>query len=207
MKKREKQLKELVKQPSVLAGIAELPFEWGQLIKSSEFRSEIASALETKGTEPAKTRAAFIRNQDADNFNANRETWGIPAFSEELVEASDFENGFMWRFRAHTTSWSENQYADQWFLTSLEARSISRYEFWSCDEGPDKLEFIIEGNYKSILSQLLAEQVYEVLISPVFSSEELAEYIANFSEDEEEYELEEVIEEYISQNPNYLPAK
>lgn len=207
MKKREKQLRELVKQPSVLAGIAELPLEWGQLIKSSEFRSEIAAALEAKETKAAKTRAAFIRNQDANNFNANREAWSIPAFSEKLVEISDFENGFMWRFRAHTTSWSENQYADQWFLTSLEARSISRYEFWSCDEGPDKLEFVIEGNYKSILSQLLAEQVYEVLISPVFSSEELAEYIANFSEDEEEYELEEVIEEYISQNPNYLTAK
>ncbi|HET9502568.1 MAG TPA: hypothetical protein VFO93_03445 [Hymenobacter sp.] len=207
MKKREKQLRELVKQPSILAGITELPLEWEQLIKSSEFRSEIASALDAKGTEPAKTRAAFIRNQDATNFNANREAWGIPAFLEELVEVSDFENGFMWRFRAHTTSWSENQHADQWFLTSLEARSISRYEFWSCDEGPDKLEFVIEGNYKSILSQLLAEQVYEVLISPVFSSEELDEYIANFSEDEEDYELEEVIEEYISQNPNYLPAK
>jgi len=110
----------------------------------------------------------------------------------------------MWQFRAHSTSWSENQYADEWFLTSIEARSITRYEFWNCDEGPNTLDFAIDGNYKSILLQLLSEKVYEVLISPVFSSEELTDYIANYLEDEEECELEEVIEEYISQNPNFV---
>lgn len=166
---------------------------------------QIAQELESQDSEAAKSRAAFIRNQDADSFNFNRETWGIPDFAEGLVEYSDFKDGFMWRFRAHSTSWGENQYADQWFLTSAEAKSITRYEFWACDKGADKLEFAIDGDYKAILLQLLSEQVYEVLISPVFSNAELAEYIANFSEDEEEYELDEVIEECISQNPNFVP--
>jgi hypothetical protein len=204
MKKREKLLKQLVKQPSILTGILNSLPDWAQLIKEAEFRLEIAVKLESEGTEPAKTRASFIRSQDVENFNANREAWGIPNFAEELVEYNDFKDGFMWRFRAHSTSWGENQYADEWFLTSIEARSITRYEFWNCDEGPDTLDFAIDGDYKSILSQLLAEKVYEVLISPVFSREELAKYIADYSEDEEEYELEEVIEEYISQNPNFV---
>jgi len=204
MKKREKLLEQLVKQPSVLTSVAASVPNWAQLINLAEFRLQVAAQLESKGSEPARSRAAFIRSQDVDNFSSNREAWGVPNFSEELVAYSDFENGFMWRFRAHSTSWSENQYADQWFLTSIEARSITRYEFWTCDDGPDKLEFAIDGDYKSILLQLLSEQVYEVLVSPVFSSEDLAEYIANFSEDEEEYELDEVIEEYISQNPNFV---
>jgi len=204
MKKREKLLEQLVKQPNVLTSVAASVPNWAQLVSVAEFRLQVAAQLESKGSEPARSRAAFIRSQDVDNFNSNREDWGVPNFSEELVEYGDFENGFMWRFRAHSTSWSENQYADQWFLTSIEARSITRYEFWTCDDGPDKLEFAIDGDYKSILLQLLSEQVYEVLVSPVFSSEDLAEYIANFSEDEEEYELDEVIEEYISQNPNFV---
>ncbi|WP_216678790.1 hypothetical protein [Hymenobacter siberiensis] len=57
--------------------------------------------------------------------------------------------------------------------------------------------------YKSILKQLLAEHIYEVLVSPAFSKQELAEYIDDFSEDDKDYSLDEVIEEYISQNPNF----
>lgn len=65
------------------------------------------------------------------------------------------------------------------------------------------MDFYLEGDYKSILKNLLADHVHEVLISPVFSTEELAEYIAGFSRKEEAYELEDVIEDYISKNPNY----
>ena len=97
------------------------------------------------------------------------------------------------------------QYADEWFYTSLEARSVTRYEFWNCDEGPERTDFVLTGNYKSILQQLLAYHVHDVLISPAFSSEELAEYIESFSEDEEDYSLEDIIDEYISRNPNYVP--
>jgi hypothetical protein len=164
---------------------------------------ELAQRLEALETEASKSRASFIRNQDAENFNANRASWGIPNFSEELVSIDDFKNGFLWRFRAHTTSWSHNQHADEWFYTSLEARSVIRYEFWNCDEGPEKLDFVLTGDYKSILEQLLEEHIYEVLVSPAFSKEELADYIDNFSEEDEDYSLHEVIEEYISQNPNF----
>ncbi|MBU6119247.1 hypothetical protein [Hymenobacter siberiensis] len=49
----------------------------------------------------------------------------------------------------------------------------------------------------------MAEHIYEVLVSPAFSKQELAEYIDDFSEDDKDYSLDEVIEEYISQNPNF----
>ncbi|MDQ2793875.1 MAG: hypothetical protein M3Y12_07700 [Bacteroidota bacterium] len=196
-------IEELVKQPSILAAVIDSPAELETVGSSSELRSELANRLEALETEASKSRAAFIRNQDADNFNANREVWGIPNFSEELVEIDDFKNGFLWRFRAHTTSWNDNQHADGWFYTSLEARSVTRYEFWECDEGTEKANVVFTGTYKYILKQLLADHIHEVLISPAFSKEELVEYIANFSEDEEDYLLEEVIEDYISRNPNF----
>ncbi len=203
MKNRKEALKILISRPSVLTDVISSSADLSQLLVSAELRQSVADKLEKLGSESAKSRAAFIREQDIDNFNANREKWGIPDFAEGLVTINDFENGFLWRFRAHTTSWSENQYADQWFYTSLEARSIRRYEFWNYDEGPDKMDFYFEGEYKSILQQLLADHIYEVLVSPVFSKKELTEYIANFDEDEEVYSLEEVIEDYISHNPNY----
>ncbi|GAB3858260.1 hypothetical protein GCM10028822_32950 [Hymenobacter terrigena] len=196
-------IEELVKQPSILASVVESPTELENVGEFNKLRLKLAQQLETLETEVSKSRAAFIRNQNAENFKANREAWGIPDFSEELVGIDDFKNGFLWRFRAHTTSWSHNQHADAWFYTSLEARSVIRYEFWNCDEGPEKVDFVLIGNYKSILEQLLAEHIYEVLISPAFSKEELAQYIDNFSEDDEDYSLDEVIEDYISQNPNF----
>ena len=196
-------IEELVKQPSILASVVDSPTELENVGDSSELRLELAQRLEALETEASKSRAAFIWNQNTENFNANREAWGVPNFSEELVEIDDFKSGFLWRFRAHTTSWGDNQHADEWFYTSLEARSATRYEFWNCDEGPEKIDFVVSGNYKSILQQLLEEHVYEVLVSPSFSKEELAEYIDNFSEDDEDYSLDEVIEDYISQNPNF----
>jgi predicted DNA-binding protein len=196
-------IEELVKQPSILASIVNSQTELENVGESIELRLELAQRLEALETEASRSRADFILNQNAENFNANREAWGVPNFSEELVTIDDFKNGFLWVFRAHTTSWSDNQYANEWFYTSLEASSVTRYEFWNCDEGPEKVDFILTGNYKSIIEQLLAEHIYEVLISPAFSKEELAEYIDNFSEDDENYSLDEVIEEYISQNPNF----
>lgn len=193
----------LINQASVLAEILDSSSDFSKITGIEELRIAIAENLENTGIEAAKSRADFIRKQSDDNFNLNRESWGIPNFTEDLVAIEDFENGFLWKFRAHTTSWSENQYADQWFYTSLEARSVKRYEFWNCDEGPDRMDFYFEGNYKSILLQLLADHVHEVLISPVFSVKELTEYIARFSQEEEGYELEDVIEDYISKNPNY----
>ena len=203
MSNREMSIEELVKQPSILASVVDSPTELENVGDSSELRLELAQRLEALETEASKSRAAFIWNQNTENFNANREAWGVPNFSEELVEIDDFKSGFLWRFRAHTTSWGDNQHADEWFYTSLEARSVTRYEFWKCDEGPEKIDFVVSGNYKSILQQLLEEHVYEVLVSPSFSKEELAEYIDNFSEDDEDYSLDEVIEDYISQNPNF----
>lgn len=196
-------IKELINQPSILAAVVDSQTELENIGDSNELRLILAQRLEALETDASKSRAAFILNQDAENFNANREAWGIPIFSEELVEIDDFKNGFLWRFRAHTTSWSHNQHADSWFYTSLEARSVTRYEFWNCDDGPEKVDFVLTGNYKSILEQLLEEHVYEVLVSPAFSTEELADYIDNFSEDDEDYSLDEVIEDYISQNPNF----
>ena len=203
MSKGKRSVEVLVKQPSILASVIDSVTELEIAGNSIELRSKLAQRLESLGTEASKSRAAFIQNQDTENFNANREAWGIPSFSEELVAITDFKNGFLWKFRAHTTSWGDNQYADEWFYTSLEARSVTHYEFWECDEGPEKVNFVFTGTYKAILQQLLADHVHEVLISPVFSKAELAEYIDNFSEDEEDYLLEDVIEDYISRNPNY----
>jgi len=203
METREEVLARLIEQPSILETVDDLSDELDKLVKSNSFL-EVASRLEKQQSTAAKSRAAFIREQDAENFQANRESWGIPEFKEGLVEIGDFQHGFLRTFRAHSTSWSENQYADEWFLTSFEARTVTRYEFWHCDNGPDEMDFAFTGDYKSILKQLLAEHVHEVLISPAFSGEELAEYIANFSEEDEDYELENVIEEYISRNPNFI---
>lgn len=198
-------LENLINQTSILKGTVDSYADFVNILKSKELRLSIVEKLQSLRTESAETRAAFICEQSEENFTANREKWGIPNFKEDLVNSSDFENGFLWKFRAHSTSWSENQYADKWFYTSLEARTIRRYEFWKCDEGPDTLDFYFEGDYKSILERLLADHIHEVLISPAFSANELKKFIADFSEDEEDYTLEEVIEDYISQNPNYKP--
>jgi hypothetical protein len=198
-------LERLINRDSILKDAIDSTTDLGQVSESEELRISIARKLRGLKTESSQTRAAFIYEQKEENFTANRETWGIPEFREDLVDSSDFENGFLWRFRAHSTSWSENQYADKWFYTSLEARTITRYEFWSCDEGPDTIDFYFEGDYKSILKRLLFDHLHEVLISPVFSTEELNAFIASFSEEDEDYTLEEVIEDYISQNPNYRP--
>ena len=175
---------------------------------SAEKALKEAALLETEGSPAARSRAAFIRTQlrgdTAEAFFArHREEWGIPEFEEELVTAADFKDGFMWRFQDHTTSWSENQYAQQWFLTSWEARTVTQYEFWSCDEGPAECIDTVKGSYKQILTSLLEAGVYEVLISPAFTSAELDSFINSYPEQERDFDIEEIIDDYISLNPNY----
>ena len=88
-------VKELDKQPSILVSVVDSPTELENVGESNELRMELAQRLEALETEASKSRAAFIRNQDAENFNANRESWGIPDFAEELVEIVNFKNGFL----------------------------------------------------------------------------------------------------------------
>jgi len=153
-------------------------------------------------------RAEFVRRQCngevADKiFEENREAWGIPKFREELLTADDFKRGFLYRFRDHTTSWSDNQIAKEWFLNSDEARFVQVYEFWICDNGPDEIFMTKTGDYKTILNSLLADTDYEVLTSPAFSREELENFIRTHQPDEGDFPMEELIEFYISRNPNY----
>jgi hypothetical protein len=120
-----------------------------------------------------------------------------------LITIDDFRRGFLYRFRDHTTSWSENQEAKTWFLHSMEARFISVYECWICDKGPEEKIETKTGDYKTILKSLLAEGDYEVLTSPVFSKEELSEFIKTYSEKDGDFTIEEITEDYIRENPNY----
>ena len=109
----------------------------------------------------------------------------------------------MFIFRDHTTSWSDNQKAKEWFLTSFEARFIRRYEFWTCDNGFDEYIDIREGSYKEILLSLLRDGDFDVLVSPVFSKQELEEFIRTFKQSEGDFSIDEIIEDYINNNINY----
>jgi hypothetical protein len=154
------------------------------------------------------TRANFIREQckgldGKQLFDKYRDDWGVWNFSEELVTVEDFKNGFLWRFRDHTTSWSYNQKAKAWFLTSGEGLFIKRYEFWTCDNEQDECIDVREGSFKEILLSLLKDGDYEVLTSPVFSRSDLEAYIKNYKPMDGDYSIEEIIEDYIEGNPNY----
>jgi hypothetical protein len=169
---------------------------------------EVANEFEKTGKAELTKRAEFIRRQCNDEvagdlFNANREIWGIPYFSEDLVTVDDFKNGFLSKFRDHTTSWCHNQEAKQWFLSSFEARFVQIYELWACDHGPDELIETRTGNYKTILKSLLKDGDYEVLTSPIFSKRELDDFIRTFRPNGDDLTIEEIVEDYISLNPNY----
>ena len=157
------------------------------------------------------TRANFIREQcngksGNEIFDKYREDWGIWDFKENLITIDDFKRGFLWRFRDHTTSWCDNQKAKSWFLTSLEALFVRRYEFWTCDNGKDECIEVREGSYKEILVSLLKDQDYEVLCSPVFSKTELTDFIKNYDLENGDFSIEDIIEYYIEPNPNYGEA-
>jgi hypothetical protein len=169
---------------------------------------KIAGELEKTNQNELIKRAEFIRRQcngEVANkvFDENREAWGIPNFREGLLTADEFRRGFLYKFRDHTTSWSDNQKAKEWFLNSDEARFVQLYEFWICDNGPHEIFMTKTGDYKTILNLLLADADYEVLTSPAFSKEELDNFIRTHQPDHGDFPMEELIEFYISRNPNY----
>lgn len=167
-----------------------------------------ANLLEATNRHNYITRAAFIREQcngldGKELFDKYRENWEINDFEEDLISAEDFKRGFLWRFRDHTTSWSDNQNAKDWFLTSAEAWFVRRYEFWSCDKGYNECIDVREGSYKEILLSLLEDGDYQVLSSPAFTKSELEDFIKNYKPIEGDFTIEEIIEDYIEINPNY----
>jgi hypothetical protein len=183
-----------------------------QLLKASESNSIedllfYASYLESSDTDSVKARGTLIRLQcqgleAEDLFEAYRESWGIPIFQENLLTVSDFKNGFLWKFRDHTSSWNEDQEARDWFYTSIEARFVQKYEFWSDDRGSEEMLFWKSGKYKEILSALILEADFGPLISPVFTKEELQSFIDRHDEDDLGIQKE-ALTDIIEQNINW----
>ena len=183
-----------------------------QLLKDTESNSMedlllYASHLESSNVESIKARGTLIRLQcqgleAEDLFEAYRESWGIPIFHENLLTVSDFKNGFLWKFRDHTSSWSEDQEAREWFYTNIEARFVRKYEFWSTDRGSEEVLFRKSGKYKEILSALIQEAEFGPLISPVFTKEELQSFIDLHDEDDLGIQKE-VLTDIIQQNINW----
>ncbi len=169
---------------------------------------KIIKELEATNNSNNISRAKFIAEQINGNrgkeiFDANREEWGINNFDEELLTVNDFKRRFLWCFRDHTTSWSDNQKAKTWFLNSIEAIFVRRYEFWTCDNGFDECIDVREGSYKEILLSFLKDGDYEVLSSPVFSKDELNNFIKTYNPLNGDFTIGEIIEDYIESNPNY----
>ncbi len=183
-----------------------------QLLKATESNSVedllfYAGYLESSNVDSIKGRGTLIRLQcqgleAEDLFEAYRESWGIPIFYENLLTVSDFKNGFLWKFRDHTSSWSEDQEAREWFYTNIEARFIRKYEFWSTDRGSEEVLFRKSGKYKEILSALIQEAEFGPLISPVFTKEELQSFIDLHDEDDLGIRKE-VLTDIIEQNINW----
>jgi hypothetical protein len=169
---------------------------------------KVADDLEKTKLKELINRAEFIRRQcngDLSDkfFNDNRESWGIPNFNEDLVTADDFKRGFLYKFRDHTTSWSDNQDAKKWFLNSFESKFVQIYELWSCDNGPGEVIETRTGDFKTILESLLADKDYEVLTSTIFTKQELDSFIRTYQHENGDFSIDEIIEDYISGNPNY----
>ncbi len=180
-----------------------------EVTEDKELYLTIADEFEKTNQIALINRAEFIRRQcngEIANkiFDENREAWGIPNFREELLTVDDFKRGFLYKFRDHTTSWSDNQKAKKWFLDSEEARFEQVYEFWICDNGPDEVFMTKTGDYKTILNSLLADTDYEVLTSPAFSKQELDAFIRTHRPKQGDFPIDELVEFYISRNPNYL---
>ncbi len=169
---------------------------------------KIADELQSTNRHNYISRASFIRQQlsgkdGKEIFDKFREDWDIWDFDGKILTAEDFKRGFLWRFRDHTTSWHDNQKAKTWFLTSPEGLFVRRYEFWTCDKGFDECIEVREGSYKEILLSLLKDGDYEVLCSPAFSKGELTNFIETYQPQNGDYDIEEIIEDYIEANPNY----
>ncbi len=178
---------------------------------NTELLLSFADLLTDLNTNSAKARASFIRLQvkginTEDLFEEYRESWGIPKFEDNLVTVDDFKNGFLWTFRDHSTSWSEENEARNWFYTSLEARFARRYEFWACDRGPEEMLLLESGAYKNILNAIIHKhEDYTPFISPVFSHAELRSYYNKFDEDEHELDKEALLE-IMEGNKNWLKS-
>lgn len=178
------------------------------LSESTDLYFKVVADLQSTNRHDYVSRANFILEQLNDNegretFEKFREDWGIWNFDEHILTVEDFKRGFLWRFRDHTTSWSDNQKAKAWFLTSPEAIFVRRYEFWSCDKGFDECIEVREGSYKEILLSLLKDGDYEVLCSPVFSKSELTDFIKTYQSQNGDYGIDEILEDYIEANPNF----
>lgn len=175
---------------------------------SLEVLLAFADQLSILNTTSANARASFIRLQckglnTEDLFEEYRESWGIPKFDEDLVNVDDFKNGFLWTFRDHTTSWTEDVEARHWFYTNIEARFARRYEFWSCDHGPEEMILMESGDYKSILWSIINKHAdYTPFISPVFSQVELKSFYNKFDEKEYDFDKDSLLE-IMEQNINW----
>jgi hypothetical protein len=167
-----------------------------------------ASKLADLGTASAKARAAFIRLQiggieTEDLFEEYRESWGIPKFEDDLVTIGDFKNGFLWTFRDHTSTWTDDVEAREWFYTNIEARFARRYEYWSRDHGREEMLLLESGDYKNILYSIIDKHAdYSPFASPVFSHEELRIFYDNYDEDSDGFFKESLIE-IMKQNINW----
>ncbi len=198
----------LLKYPNFIKKIGQI--RTNELREPIDLYLEFADLLAESGESSSKTRGQFIRFQcggiDSEEFfEVHRESWGIPKFEEDLVTVEDFKNGFLWKFRDHSTSWNEDGEARNWFFHHVEARFVRHYEFWACDNGPKEIVFSNNGDYKTIMWRLVKiYQDYSALASPIFSNKELAEFYNNFDEDEGDY-LKEDLLEIIETNPNWKP--
>ena len=193
-----------------------VPGAFDYLLKARAFDSAesmhiyvaFAEQLQSFNTTEAKTRSAFIKLQcqginTEDMFAEYHEGWGIPKFTEGLVTHDDFKNGFLWTFRDHTSSWTEDEEARSWFYTNPEARFARRYEYYSCDRGPEELLLIESGDFKSILALMITKHGdLTALVSPAFSKAELHTFYVNHDESLTGFAKEEVLE-MITQNPNW----
>ena len=179
------------------------------LSEPTDLYFKFADNLQSTNQQKYISRASFILEQIKGGdgkalFDRHREDWGILNFDENILTVEDFKRGFLWCFRDRTTSWNDNQKAKTWFLTSPEALYVRRYEFWTCDKGFDECIDVKEGSYKEILLSLLKDGDYEVLCSPVFVNSELTDFIKTYQPQNGDYEIDEIIEDYIEANPNYV---
>lgn len=173
---------------------------------------EIAAALKRIGTKESNSRAEFILQQCSgepceDFFAANCESWGIPIFKEDILNVRDFKFGFLFSFRDHTSSWSEDYVAREWFYTSPEALFTKQWSLWNCDSGNEELTYSETGDYKQLLYLIASKYSdYEALKSPVFTMYELKAFAQMHAKQNTEYTEDELIENFLIQNPNWVES-
>lgn len=129
----------------------------------------------------APARADFIDAQCGgevaeDLFDIYREAWDVPTFDEGLVCAADFRRGFLWTFRDHTSSWSQDALARRWFFTSPEAQFARRLELWNADAGEEELTYAREGDYGELVRAIFGDGEGDLvaLVSAAFSAAEFS---------------------------------